>query len=846
MVLPDLRLVPLLATVLAAAAGCGGGEVLTREKDAEAVDSADPSGDGGGTGDGGSGATDADGDGYPASDDCDDENPEVNPGTVEVCNGVDDDCDGIVDSDASRQPLWYPDADGDGFGADTTPISACDAPSGHVDQPGDCDDSDADTNPGATDDPCGRPGEDLDCSGAVDEVDADADGFLDCEDCDDSDPEISPGAAERCNGVDDDCDREIDEADAVDAGRWFRDVDGDGFGLDSEAFEGCQPGADWALQGGDCDDADAAENPDADEVCDGDDDDCDGIVDEDEAVDAATWYADSDGDGYGDPSATAVACSAPSGHVADATDCDDREWWTHPGANEICGGGDEDCDGLVDTDDSSLTNATTWYADSDSDGYGDPAGAVDACSQPAGTVADATDCDDSDGTTHPGAAETCDGGDDDCDGVIDEADAVDAPTWYTDADGDGYGDASTAAPACAQPTGAVADATDCDDGDAAVNPGATELWYDGVDGDCDGASDDDADLDGFDAEAQGGTDCDDGDAAVNPAATEVWYDGVDSDCDGASDDDADLDGFDAEAQGGTDCDDGDAAVNPGATELWYDGVDGDCDGWSDDDADLDGFDAAAQGGTDCDDGAPAVHPYAFEDDTNGIDDDCDGDTDTADLDPIYDLGLDATDDAWVEVAVTGVSFPFCGTTHSAFYVATNGLITFGGGSLDYAESAASFTATQAPAITALWDDLSTLSSGAVYGVVHDDAVGFYWRELRELGGSKDLDFAVVLRDDGRILLDYGGMDLTDGLAGWSCGGGAATDLTDAWLDHIAGTAGIGTGTEQGVYEVFSATNPNDTEDWSLHLCGTAGTDSDGDGWTDTCGDPDDTSAAITP
>jgi hypothetical protein len=229
-----------------------------------------------------------------------------------------------------------------------------------------------------------------------------------------------------------------------------------------------------------------------------------------------------------------------------------------------------------------------------------------------------------------------------------------------------------------------------------------------------------------------------------------------------------------------------------------------------------------------------------------VDDDCDGDTDSADLDPVYDLGLDSADDAWVEVALTGITLPFCGTNWTSLFVSSNGLITFDDGSLDYAESASSFTTTQAPAITALWDDLSTIVSGDVYGVVFTDAVGIYWRKVRELSGSQKLGFAVVIRDDGRILFDYSDMQLTDGLAGWTCGGGSSTDLTDAWLDHTEGTAGIGTGTETGLYEVFSASNPNDTEDWLLHLCGTAGTDSDGDGWTDVCGDPDDTDGSVTP
>jgi len=106
----------------------------------------------------------------------------------------------------------------------------------------------------------------------------------------------------------------------------------------------------------------------------------------------------------------------------------------------------------------------------------------------------------------------------------------------------------------------------------------------------------DADGDGV----EGSSDCDDNDPDIYPGATDIWYDGIDSDCDGASDYDADGDAYDAEAHGGSDCNDADADVNPGATDVWYDGVDSNCDGASDDDADGDGVDLA----DDCDDTDP--------------------------------------------------------------------------------------------------------------------------------------------------------------------------------------------------------------------------------------------------
>ena len=209
------------------------------------------------------------------------------------------------------------------------------------------------------------------------------------------------------------------------------------------------------------------------------------------------------------------------------------------------------------------------------------------------------------------------------DGVDSDCDGADDD----DADGDGV-------------PGEAAGGTDCDDTDASVSPEQAETWYDGVDADCDGGSDYDADSDGHDTADWGGTDCDDANASVNPDADETWYDGVDADCDGASDYDADGDGHDSDDWGGADCDDGDAGVNPDASETWYDGVDADCDGADDYDADGDGDRAEASGGTDCDDTDSSVYGGASDTWYDGVDSDCDGASD-------YDADADGYDsDAW--------------------------------------------------------------------------------------------------------------------------------------------------------------------------------------------------------
>ena len=198
---------------------------------------------------------------------------------------------------------------------------------------------------------------------------------------------------------------------------------------------------------------------------------------------------------------------------------------------------------------------------------------------------------------------------------------------YRDADGDGHGDSNSELLACDVDYGYVTVAGDCDDADYRVYPGATEAWYDGLDGDCSGGSDYDQDGDGHDADDRGGDDCDDLDPDSRPGATEVWYDDRDQDCAGGSDHDQDGDGFDAPSGGGDDCDDTNIDIAPGASDLPYDGVDSDCSGLSDFDQDRDGADAAEYGGDDCDDTRADLSPWADELACTGVDENCDGEVD---------------------------------------------------------------------------------------------------------------------------------------------------------------------------------------------------------------------------
>ncbi|MFH1463369.1 MAG: MopE-related protein [Pseudomonadota bacterium] len=444
---------------------------------------------------------DDDGDGWSEPEDCDDTDPEVHPQAAEVCNGKDDDCDGTVDVAAVGAGTWYPDVDADGYGDPDASVIACDAPTGFIADGRDCDDADPAQHPGA-DEHCN--GEDDDCDSDIDEeatdaatwyADRDSDGYgdpasdleactapatyvADATDCDDRDIGVHPGAGEVCDGQDDDCDGEIDEGVTM---SFFGDEDGDGFGNPETPLEACAAPTGFVADASDCDDADPRSYPGADERCDGADNDCDHDVDEDDAVDASTWYADADGDGFGDPGTTALACAAPTGYLADATDCDDADPDRNPAAAERCDGLDDDCDGDVDED-----LIETWYADSDGDGYGDSASAMTTCDPPSGWVSDATDCDDGDAAVSPAAKESCNGVDDDCNGSVD--DGV-LSTWYTDGDGDGYGDATSATTACTAPSGTVSDDTDCDDASMTTHPGAEEICGDGLDNDCDGLVD---------------------------------------------------------------------------------------------------------------------------------------------------------------------------------------------------------------------------------------------------------------------------------------------------------------------------------------------------------------------
>ncbi|MEC7526352.1 MAG: putative metal-binding motif-containing protein [Myxococcota bacterium] len=356
----------------------------------------------------------------------------------------------------------------------------------------DCDDTDPTRFRRGAVEVCDPAGVDEDCDVATisgeDDGDRDGDGFVDdaCfnrredggenrgRDCDDRRGDANPDGAESCNGFDDDCDGRIDEGVQL---RFYRDIDGDGFGCEADpmltgcsepSVEACTAPLGYTLQNGDCDDTRAARNPGAAEMCNGVDDDCNG-----EADPATCGCIDGVSQDCGPPTTTGICTRSSRTCVAGMypSSCPGA---VYPEATDPCGGGDEDCDGRMDED-----GVQAFYFDADGDGHGDVTRRMEFCPglETTGYVSLSDDCDDTTATVAPSLDEArypCDTLDNDCDGTVDEA-GTDELTCYRDVDGDGYG-SGVPVSACSCPGGHVARGGDCVDNASTlsdrIHPGA--------------------------------------------------------------------------------------------------------------------------------------------------------------------------------------------------------------------------------------------------------------------------------------------------------------------------------------------------------------------------------------
>ncbi len=444
--------------------------------------------------------------------DCDDNEPAANPAEMEVCDGIDNDCNGLID-DALPLNTYYMDSDNDNYGDVNIPIDTClmIPPTGYVSNALDCDDTNNQVNPLGME-ICDSA--DNNCDGQIDEglptttyyIDTDNDGYgninmpldtclsaapagyvANALDCDDDKVLINPDAVEICDGLDNDCNGQIDEGLTVTT--YYPDTDNDGYGdaMSTDVLQDTcllSPPLGYVANDFDCDDTNNAINPDAIEICDGIDNDCNGLIDD--GLTITTYYLDNDGDSYGDANISLDSCAiiAPTGYVTNSLDCNDNDGNIHPAIAEICDAIDNDCNGLIDDG----LPKNTYYLDSDGDNYGDLNFMVDTCISmpPTGYVINPYDCNDLDFNLNPDALEVCDDIDNNCNGFVDEG--LPLNTYYFDNDQDGFGDINTAIEVCysTPPLGYVTNDIDCDDSNAFIYPGAVEVSDNGIDEDCTG------------------------------------------------------------------------------------------------------------------------------------------------------------------------------------------------------------------------------------------------------------------------------------------------------------------------------------------------------------------------
>ncbi len=588
--------------------------------------------------------------------DCNDTVAKANPGAAEACDNIDNNCQGGADEGCDDDNDDYCDA-GMTVEAGATTCSKGGA---------DCKDDDATINPG-TPELCSTLADD-DCDGSANDenaigckkfgVDADGDNYTDktsankclCKaeppltglnggDCNDKNKLVNPAISELCDGVDNNCDGKTDEG-CDDDQDGFCDIDMATIGKPTICLGG----------GGDCNDAASAINPGAKEVCNNSsDENCDKDLNGIDAVGCSKFYLDNDKDGWAVNLALCLCTAKDNYVISDVSktgDCADVDNEIYPGAAEVCGDGkDSNCNGSQN--DVAAILCKNHYKDGDKDGYGGNDGSCLCVAEGAYITTLTGDCNESDASINPGAAEACDNVDNNCAGGADEG---------CDDDNDDFCDSALLVKGV--PTTCSKGGGDCGDTISAINPAAVETC-DNLDQDCDGQADNgcDSDKDGYCEKSKtivgtpaiclkGGNDCDDFNGLVNPGKTEICDD-ADNNCNSSTDEgcDEDKDGYCANSKsvngvpkictkGTGDCDDANAKVNPGATEI-CNGADDNCAGGADEicnDSDKDGYcvgssavsSGCPKGGGDCDDNSPAVNPGAVEDCASPIDDNCNG------------------------------------------------------------------------------------------------------------------------------------------------------------------------------------------------------------------------------
>lgn len=649
--------------------------------------------------------------------DCDDSNANVNPAGLEICNNIDENCNG-TQNDGVQTNTYYVDSDGDGSAG--TAVQNCQQLSGYFLTSTDCNDANATIHPNASE-ICN--GVDENCNGTIDEnagltryQDADGDSYGNlsvtiqaCDapegyvnnslDCNDSNSSIKPNAIEICNQLDDDCDLTIDEGAGT---TWYPDADGDGYGVSAStglaevvdqsnssgsdiyflnsggyaiaqsfstnsssicgarikivhdtapinieislyevlpadgyspimiqqttaelltlgaldtyqalwpsipinpgqtyyivvtsiagtvgiaynfeynpystgdfydgtlsglytngygdlifetlvcdnpsSIESCTAPAGYSSNASDCDDTNASIHPNSAELCNNLDDNCNSTIDEN--VVNTTYFIDSDGDGFGNPSVSQSSCTALTGYVTNNTDCNDANPALYTATNEICNLLDDDCDGEVDEG----MTFVDYFADADGDGFG-MGNPENLCENPGlGYATNDFDCYDFDASINPAATEVCNGSDDNCNGLPDEGLAI---TFYYDYDLDGFGVSTNSLSTCSPPNNHYTPSNgDCNDYDDTSFPGGIEVC-DWSDNDCDGQVNEgvgsslyaDLDQDGYgnvnnsiiscflvSGYVGNSADCNDALSSANPAGTEICGNNIDEDCSGA-------------------------------------------------------------------------------------------------------------------------------------------------------------------------------------------------------------------------------------------------------------------------------------------------------------------------